>query len=208
MSRSAIPGYLARSSAIHTTPPTLLERLREPANEGAWRRLVDLYAPLLFSWARRYGVAEHDAADLVQDVFVILLQTLSSFQYDRHRGQFRNWLRTLMLNKLRDRKRREAREEKSLAQLEPKAAGPDAATQFWEAEYQQELTGRALRLLQSDLRRPPGRHFGKPWWRGGPWRRWPGSWASAATPSPSLAAGYCGGCARSWAVLSNKRRFS
>ena len=135
MSRSAIPGYLARSSAIHTTPPTLLERLREPANEAAWRRLVDLYTPLLFSWARRYGVAEHDAADLVQEVFVTLVQTLPTFQYDRHRGQFRDWLRTLLLNKLRDRKRREARDEKSLAQLEPKAAGPDVATQFWEAEY-------------------------------------------------------------------------
>ncbi len=123
----------------------------EAGNEAAWRRLVDLYAPLLFSWARRQGVAEHDAADLVQEVFVALIQTLPTFVYDRRRGQFRNWLRTLLLNKLHDRQRRSAREEQARAQLEPQRESADAATMFEEAEYQQEVTRRALQLLHNDF---------------------------------------------------------
>src|SRR5262245_47431159 len=103
---------------IHTTPPTLLERLREPGDEAAWARLVDLYTPLLFHWARRWGETDSDAADLVQEVFVVLVQGLPTFQSDRS-GKFRKWLRTVLLNKLRDRKRREVRADKALAQRPP-----------------------------------------------------------------------------------------
>ncbi len=124
---------------------------RQPHDEAAWRRLVALYTPLLLSWARRHGVSEHDAADLVQEVFVALIQTLPTFQYDRRRGQFRNWLRTLLLNKLRDRKRRTAREEKALEQLVAEAEAADGATAFWEDVYRQELYRRALQLLQNDF---------------------------------------------------------
>jgi len=86
----------------------------------------------------------------VQDVFVTLLQTLPTFQYDGS-GRFRNWLRTLVLNKLRDRKRHEARAGKALAQLAEEAVLPDAAERFWETEYQQELARLALRLMQADF---------------------------------------------------------
>jgi RNA polymerase sigma-70 factor (ECF subfamily) len=136
---------------MHTTSPTLLERLRGAADPAAWSRLVQLYTPLLFSWARRSGETEHDAADLVQDVFVVLLRTLPTFDYDPASGKFRAWLRTLLLNKLRDRKRREAREGQALAQRQTEGESPDAVNTFWEREYHQELSRRALQLMQADF---------------------------------------------------------
>src|SRR5207244_3035081 len=105
---------------------------------------------LLFYWTRLAGETDHDAADLVQEVFVTLVQTLPTFHYDRN-GNFRGWLRTLLLNKLRDRKRREAREVKALAQRPPEPELPDGAEVFWETEYQRELTQRALRLMQAEF---------------------------------------------------------
>ncbi len=138
-------------SAIDTTSVTLLERLRGGLDEDAWRRLVQLYTPLLFFWARRCGETEHDAADLVQEVFVILLQTLPTFAYDAKSGRFRAWLRTLLLNKLRDRKRREARADKAHAEHQAQVDLPDGAEQFWETQYQQELARRALRLMQAEF---------------------------------------------------------
>jgi RNA polymerase sigma-70 factor (ECF subfamily) len=124
--------------------------LRGNADETAWQRLVHLYTPLLFYWARRAGETEHDAADLVQEVFVVLLQTLPTFHYDRN-GKFRSWLRTLMINKLRDRKRGQARLDKALAHCCPEPELPDGAEVFWETEYQQELTRRALGLMQAEF---------------------------------------------------------
>src|SRR4051812_18409345 len=81
------------------TSPTLLERLRGAGEPAAWRRFVDLYAPILFAFARRLGLNENDAADLVQEAFVLLLEKLPDFQYDGRRS-FRAWLFTVMRNKV------------------------------------------------------------------------------------------------------------
>ena len=61
---------------MHTTSISLLERLKLPAAQESWKRFVDLYTPLLFYWARRLGLQEADAADLVQDVCALLVKKL------------------------------------------------------------------------------------------------------------------------------------
>ncbi len=63
---------------MNTTPPSLLQQLRSPDDQRAWRRFVDLYTPLLFYWARRVGLQESDAADLVQEVFTVLVASYRS----------------------------------------------------------------------------------------------------------------------------------
>src|SRR5262245_33461476 len=94
---------------MHTTPASLLEKLRLPAEQdatsAAWARFIQLYTPLLFYWARRASLQESDAADLVQDVLVTLVQRMPEFSYDPSQG-FRSWLRTVIMNKWRDRLRR------------------------------------------------------------------------------------------------------
>ena len=65
---------------------------RDPA------RFVELYTPLLYYWARRVGLRRQDAADLVQDVFTLLVRKLPEFTYDRNK-RFRAWLRTVTLNR-------------------------------------------------------------------------------------------------------------
>src|SRR5436190_11639315 len=92
------PERLGYRPRMTRTPASLLERLRQPFEPEAWARFVALYTPLLFSWANRVGLQEPDAADLVQEVFVTLLQVLPTFSYDRHQS-FRRWLRTVTLNK-------------------------------------------------------------------------------------------------------------
>ena len=76
------------------TPASLLERLRQPGQDQAWARFVDLYTPLLFYWARRLGCQESEAADLVQEVLLLLVRKLPGFTYDQHKS-FRGWLRTI-----------------------------------------------------------------------------------------------------------------
>jgi RNA polymerase sigma-70 factor (ECF subfamily) len=80
------------------TPVSLLARLRQPAATEAWPHFVRLYSPLLFGWARRLGLQDADAADLVQDVFTVLAVKLPEFRYDPRLG-FRRWLRTVFLNR-------------------------------------------------------------------------------------------------------------
>jgi RNA polymerase sigma-70 factor (ECF subfamily) len=42
---------------------------------------VDLYAPLLYHGARSAGLQDQHAADLVQEVFALLLRKLPEFHY-------------------------------------------------------------------------------------------------------------------------------
>jgi RNA polymerase sigma-70 factor (ECF subfamily) len=134
---------------MHTTSVSLLQRLRQPGEAEAWERFVSLYTPLLYYWARKIGVQEADVSDLVQDVFALLLQKLPQFVHDRQ-GSFRGWLRTVTLNKWRERCRRWAPPVDPDAPLADLAV-PDGAEAFWEAEYRQRLVGRALEVMQAEF---------------------------------------------------------
>src|SRR5262245_34678554 len=137
---------------MNTTNASLLVRLRQPGEQDtSWARFVQLYTPLLLFWAQRWGLPKHDAADLVQEVFVILVQKLPEFRYDARRG-FRNWLRTVALHKWRDFLRRRARPGAAAGDLADLPA-PPADDALDEVEYRQHLVRRALELMQAEF--PP-----------------------------------------------------
>jgi RNA polymerase sigma-70 factor (ECF subfamily) len=133
------------------TPASLLERLRVSFDAAAWTRFVQLYTPLIYSWGRRVGLQDQDAADLVQDVFATLLQVLPTFAYDRHKS-FRAWLRTVTLNQWRNKQKRWSERVRPGpgAELDQLAA-PDALEAFWEAEYRQHVASRALAIMRADF---------------------------------------------------------
>ena len=90
----------------HTTSLTLPSSdCSLPATKRRGAGIARLYTPLLYYWCQRAGLQEQDAADLVQEVFVLLVRKLPEFRYDRERS-FRNWLRTVALNKWRESQRR------------------------------------------------------------------------------------------------------
>jgi RNA polymerase sigma-70 factor, ECF subfamily len=131
---------------MHPTPVSLLQRLAQPADAAAWNEFVDLYTPLFLSWARRLGLQDADAADLVQSVFLALLRALP-FDY-RPGSSFRAWLRTVALNEWRKRGRRPT--PRSLDEVaEPVAE--DHLDEFEELDYRRHVVGRALARLQGEL---------------------------------------------------------
>jgi RNA polymerase sigma-70 factor (ECF subfamily) len=135
---------------MHTTPVSLLERLRRPEDASAWVRFVELATPFLFDVARRNGLQEADAADIVQDVFVVLAQKLPEFRYEPARS-FRSWLRTILLNRCRDQRRRRATYVEFTADPPMSAEAADSAECFADDEYRQALAVRALRLMQAEF---------------------------------------------------------
>jgi RNA polymerase sigma-70 factor (ECF subfamily) len=132
------------------TPSSLLERLRQPFEPEAWGRFVALYTPLVYSWGRRVGLQEQDAADLVQDVFVTLLQVLPTFTYDRHRS-FSRWLWTVTINKWRKDRKLANRMVRGLGDQQDAVAVEDDLEGALEAEYQEHLANQALQLMRTDF---------------------------------------------------------
>jgi len=136
---------------MDSTNVSLLDRLRQPVDQNAWSRFVDLYTPLVYSWARRIGLQEPDAADLVQEVFVLLVRKMPEFVYDGHKS-FRAWLRTITLNKWRDCSRRlAARPHELTGDAAPDVANHGTEDSFAEVEYRQQLVARALELMQAEF---------------------------------------------------------
>jgi RNA polymerase sigma-70 factor, ECF subfamily len=133
---------------MNTTPVSLLERLRQPADSAAWERFVDLYTPLLLRWARNAGLQESDAADLIQDVFQIALRKLPEFAYDP-KGSFRGWLRTVLLNQWRTSLRR--RTDQPLNEATVSLVVDRAEDALMEKEYRDFLIRRALQVMRTDF---------------------------------------------------------
>lgn len=112
---------------------------------------MQLYTPLLYSWARNACGASQDADDLVQDVLTHLVRKMPEFEYDRQRS-FRNWLKTVTLNVWRNRQRRRqvtvvGGSEAHLSDLPTE----DLTKAFEESEYRSHLLSRALGLMQAEF---------------------------------------------------------
>ena len=132
-----------------STSVTLLARVRRRDDQAAWRRFAALYTPLLFRWAQRAGLNASDAADLAQEVLLVLLRELPRFEYDASRS-FRAWLKTITVNKCREHQRRR----------KPAGSSGDAAAEipavasleeFWDDEYRQYLVQKALEIMQAEF---------------------------------------------------------
>lgn len=128
------------------TSASLLERLCRSGDPEAWDRFVRLYTPLLYHWAGRLCPDPNEATDLVQDVFLTLVEKLPGFAYDPAR-RFRGWLWTVTANKFRERRR-------AAPGMEPLAdagSAPDPVPDFVEDDYRRHVAARAARLLERDF---------------------------------------------------------
>lgn len=132
------------------TPVSLLQRLWQPSDREAWNEFVELYSPFLYHWARRLGLNGEDAADLVQEIFVVLVQKLPEFRYDPQKC-FRSWLRTVAMNKWRDLLRRRAANERTASPAEQNGVAADAELVFEETEYRRHILNRGMALIRHEF---------------------------------------------------------
>jgi RNA polymerase sigma-70 factor (ECF subfamily) len=134
------------------TSASLLERLRTSRDEAAWRRLDDLYRPLIRRWLLRDPALRDESEDLVQEVMAVLVRELPRFQR-RRTGSFRRWLRTIAAHRLaahgRSRKNRPRplggpAEKSPLAEL----ADPNSAlSRQWDEEHDRHVLRRLMELV-------------------------------------------------------------
>jgi RNA polymerase sigma factor (sigma-70 family) len=115
-------------SEAGTTRASLLVRIRDCDDDQAWSQFVEIYAPLVYGFARRHGLQDADASDLTQDVLQSVARAARTLDYDPARGSFRGWLFTIVRNKLRDLVGRCGRQVRGTGDTRPrgsKLAGND-----------------------------------------------------------------------------------
>lgn len=134
---------------MDSTPASLLYRLREPSDQEAWRRFVNIYTPLLYHWVQGWGSQAQDASDIIQEVFIVLLQSLPKFVYNPQRS-FRAWLHTVVRTKWCDWQRRRGRVVTENSGLSGVETLPDWAVRE-EAEFRSYVIARTLQLLEGEF---------------------------------------------------------
>ena len=121
---------------------SLLVRLCDARDDGAWSQFVELYAPLVYGFARKHGLQDADAADLTQDVLQAVSGGIRRLDYDPRRGSFRGWLFTVVRNKLRNflaaqkRPGRGTGDTDAQHRLQELPAREEDQTAWWDQEYE------------------------------------------------------------------------
>src|SRR5262245_58636576 len=139
------------------TRASLLVRIRDAADQDAWRDFAGLYGPLVQRYGRRAGLQDADAEDLMQHVLHAVSGAIHRLEYDPAKGTFRGWLFGIarrQLSKLRDREGRHAHgsggTDANIRLNELPAPGPDDSA-WWETEYKKQRFLWAAERIRGDF---------------------------------------------------------
>ena len=138
------------------TSVSLLERLAGQPTDDDWRRLVELYQPLLRAWTLRAGVPGTDADDLVQETLLVVFRKVGEFER-RGQGTFRAWLGTILVHRVRDyfRARRNrptpTGDSDFLRRLDELESPGSALARQWDREHDEHVAHTLLRRVQGDF---------------------------------------------------------
>jgi RNA polymerase sigma-70 factor (ECF subfamily) len=123
----------------------------------AWRRLSELYGPVVYGWVRAAGFKEHDAADIVQEVFRAVFSSLGRFRWERPTDSFRGWLATIAHRRACDHLRKRAAQPAAAGGTEAQAMLQELPERLPEtglpedANSQADLIRRALELVRPEF---------------------------------------------------------
>lgn len=88
------------------TRPTLLNRLKNPADQASWKEFFDTYWGLIYGTAIKAGLTDAEAQDVVQETVFSVFKKMPDFEYNAKNGSFKIWLWRLTSWRIADQLRR------------------------------------------------------------------------------------------------------
>jgi RNA polymerase sigma factor (sigma-70 family) len=139
------------------TRSSLVKRLSNLGDDASWRAFFDTYWLLIYNVARKSGLSDADAQDIVQDTVICVARKMPQFRYDPAKGSFKQWLLVITRRRIQDHLRRlyrglpaamdalDARAQQVPCPALPPDAQIDAA---WEAQWRATFFQTALARLR------------------------------------------------------------
>ncbi|HXJ61663.1 MAG TPA: sigma-70 family RNA polymerase sigma factor [Candidatus Dormibacteraeota bacterium] len=135
--------------------------MKDWQDQASWQAFFDTYWRLIYDVARKAGLSDSEAQDVVQETMLAVARQMPNFQYDAGRGSFKAWLLTTTRWRIIDR----LRQRLSSAQLgasdseapstELVHSVPDPATvlpdQRWDDDWRRNLLEVALARLRARI---------------------------------------------------------
>jgi RNA polymerase sigma factor (sigma-70 family) len=157
-----------RPDELIPTHESLLSRLKNWEDRDSWQEFFDTYWKLIYSTARKTGLTDAEAQDIVQETVLSVARNIEGFRYDPAVCSFKTWMlqmtRWRILNQLKRRQRdqggpfmgppefsapyaTEAADRTSTLDRVPDPAGPDLEA-IWDEEWEKNLLSAAMERLK------------------------------------------------------------
>lgn len=149
-----------------TAPPltraSLLVRLRDPRDTAAWTEFVQLYASVIYGFARQRGRQDADAADLMQDVLRAVANSIHT--YDKAKGTFRGWLYTITRNKMYNQMEAQRRHPRGSGDSDAQRRldeqpNRDDSDEDWDREYERKAFLWAAERIRNEFQESTWKAF-------------------------------------------------
>ena len=154
---------MLQSATMKADPPlletrsSLINRLKATINGKSWEDFFQTYWELIFNVARRAGLSEADAQDIVQETIVKVHKSLDRFQYNRDRGSFKGWLCAVTRSRLAEYFKKQKKRLPLNQPFDDSTRNPTIEVadprhleleQIWDEEWQKYLIQTALTRLK------------------------------------------------------------
>jgi RNA polymerase sigma-70 factor (ECF subfamily) len=140
---------------IPMTDMTSLTRIKKESDVDAWREFVRLHGPVVYGFARKRGLGDAAAADLMQEVLRSVVRDSETAEYDPKRGTFRSWLFTITRNKICNFHSAQAKRPCRIGDR------VEEANSDWDVEYERQLAAKAMERVKHVFRSSIWRAFWK-----------------------------------------------
>lgn len=145
------------------TRASLLERLRDWDDQAGWREFFERYWRLVYNVARKAGLADAEAQDIVQETLLSVAKKMPGFRYDPTLGSFKGWLLLIVRSRIVDHRRRRAArpqlegtpasdDDRDTAFIErlPASEGDDM-DRVWQEEWERSILDTALERVKATV---------------------------------------------------------
>ncbi|MCD0457863.1 RNA polymerase sigma factor [Roseiconus lacunae] len=138
------------------TDQPLLKRIASGETPEQWSCVIEVYGPMIKRWLVSGGVAATDVDDISQEVLCTLIEELPRFEHNGRTGAFRNWLRSITVNRTmrhwgrlnQIRNRQTNLSESALYQLSDPSS---EMSKKWDDNFDRELLDELLRCLSVEF---------------------------------------------------------
>jgi len=145
----------------NATRHSLIGRLADWQDQARWQEFFDTYWRLIYSVARRAGLSDAEAHDVVQETVLAVARNVG--KYDRQSGSFKSWLLQMARWRIVDQYRKRMPEspasdssepERETATMDriPAAEGDVPLEQAWDDEWRTQTLRAALERVKRQVK--------------------------------------------------------
>jgi RNA polymerase sigma-70 factor (ECF subfamily) len=150
-----------RTSGLLATRRSLVDRLENWDDRKHWQEFFDAYWKLIYSAARKSGLTDAEAQEVVQETIITVAKKVGKLRYDPAAGSFKGWLLHITRWRIADQfRKRQPGQNQRAASFDDRATAtidrvpdPNAADldALWEKEWQDNLLAAAMDRIKKKV---------------------------------------------------------